>query len=79
MTINGRRKFRSTTGKRYLVTDLYKQDMRDGYRYYMMVANNAGNYKICYSSMLEILKFRTIKEAQRYVRDWEFIIKTCDF
>lgn len=81
MTINGRRKFRSNAGKRYMVTDLYKQDTEAGkYRYYMMVAGGPGkNYKICYGSMLNMLKFRTIKEAQRYVRDWECVIQTCDF
>ena len=79
MTINGRRAFRSDSGKRYLVTDLYKQDLEPGkgYRYYMMVAENANaTYRICYNLSLKMLKFSTIKEAQKYVRDWEGIIQT---
>lgn len=79
MTINGRRTFRSKENRRYRVVDLYKQDRvaDPDKRYYMLVSEpNSDHYKVCLSYSLDMLKFETIKEAQRYVRDWEFAIQT---
>lgn len=80
MTINGRRTFRSNSGKRYMVENLLRQDKAKypEYRYYMMVADKPdGIYRCCCDLDLSMLKFKTIKEAQRYVRDSELLIQVC--
>ena len=74
MTINGNRQFRYN-GKRYLVQDLPKADVVDGRKYYITVFEN-GRWKIAYAFGVDIQKFATIKDAQRYVRDWDFTLET---
>lgn len=78
MTINGRRRFMSNTGRRYIVQNLMKQDREryPGKNYYMLVAEKGSSrYKVCLGYTLNMELFTTIKEAQRYVRDWEFTIQ----
>ena len=80
MTINGRRTFRSAESKKkYWVVDMCKRDKPKypGKRYCLQVAEpGSDRYKLCCDYLLDTLKFETIKEAQRYVRDWEFTIQT---
>ena len=69
MTVNGRRRFVSNTGKRYYVSDMCKQDIRGE-------VEKDGRQRLCYGPFLELLKFKTIKEAQRYVLYNEIAIET---
>lgn len=77
MTINGRRKFVSNTGKKYMVTDMYKADMEryPGKKYNMCLIEENDRMTICRDSFLDPLKFETIKEAQRYVMMAEVCIE----
>lgn len=74
MTINGQRRF-SFNGKKYFIQDLPKADVVDGRKYYITVYEN-GWWKIAYAFGVDIQKFETIKDAQRYVRDWDFTLET---
>ena len=75
MTVNGRRKFVSNTGKRYYVSDMCKQDIKGNQKYNLEVEKD-GRFRLCYGPFLELLKFETIKEAQRYVLFNEIAIET---
>lgn len=75
MTVNGRRKFVSNTGKRYFVCDMCKQDIRGEEKYNLEVEKDRKS-RLCYGPFLELLKFKTIKEAQRYVLYNEIAIET---
>lgn len=75
MTVNGRRRFVSDTGKRYYVIDMCKQDIRGEEKYNLEVEKD-GRSRLCYGPFLELLKFKTIKEAQRYVLYNEIAIET---
>ena len=75
MTVNGRRRFVSNTGKRYYVCDMCKQDIKGEERYNLEVEKD-GRYRLCYGSFFELLKFKTIKDAQRYVLWNEIAIET---
>ena len=75
MTVNGRRRFVSNTGKRYYVSDMCKQDIRGEEKYNLEVEKD-GRSRLCYGPFLELLKFKTIKEAQRDVLYNEIAIGT---
>ena len=75
MTVNGRRRFVSNTGKRYYVCDMRKQDIKGEERYNLEVEKD-GRYRLCYGPFIELLKFKTIKDAQRYVLWNEIAIET---
>lgn len=66
MTINGRRKFVGNDGRKYYVQDLCKQDKVDDLKY-MLTVDIDGRNKLCYDPWLRMLKFATIKNAQRFV------------
>lgn len=75
MTINGNRRF-NYNGKKYFIQDLPKQDRVDGKKYFITFEQN-GFFKVAYNNITwNIEKFRTIKEAQRYVRDLDFLLDT---
>lgn len=75
MTINGKRDF-TYNGKKYHIQDLPKQDRTDGMKYCICFVIN-GLYRLAYNNIgWNIEKFATIKDAQRYVRDWDFILDT---
>ena len=75
MTINGQRRF-NHNGRRYLVQDLPKQDRRGKEKYFLTFEVN-GFWKTAYNNIgWNIEHFNTIKDAQRYVRDWDFILDT---
>lgn len=77
MTINGRRNF-VYNGKKYYVQDNPKKGrQRETDNYYLMEVEESGTMEILYEKIgWEIPKFETIKEAQRYVRDWDFMLET---
>lgn len=75
MTINGNRRF-NYNGKRYLIQDLPKQDRTGNNKYYITLEVN-GIWKIAYNvTGWTLEKFATIKDAQRYVRNWDFLLDT---
>lgn len=76
MTINGNRRF-NYNGKKYLIQDLPKQDRTDGKKYFITVDAGDGFFKIAYNvTGWTMEKFSTIKDAQRYVRNWDFLLDT---
>ena len=77
MTINGRRNF-TNNGRKYYVQNNQKKDRKNkNDKYYLMEVMPSGRMKILYERYgWEIPKFETIKEAQRYVRDWDFMLET---
>lgn len=77
MTINGRRNF-TNNGRRYYVQNNPKYGRkRETDNYYLTEADESGTMKILYENIgWEIPKFETIKEAQRYVRDCDFMLET---
>lgn len=52
-----------------------KQDIRGEEKYNLEVEKD-GRQRLCYGPFLELLKFKTIKEAQRYVLYNEIAIET---
>ena len=75
MTINGNRRF-NFNGKRYFIQDLPKQDREYGKKYFITFDVN-GIWKTAYNNICwNIEKFATIKDAQRYVRNWDFLLDT---
>ena len=76
MTINGKRIF-TYNGRKYNVQNLLKADKRnDKEKYYLQIEVN-GFWKTAYNNIgWGVEHFTTIKEAQRYVRDWDFILDT---
>ena len=76
MTINGKRNFKYN-GKQYQVVDLMKADRENGKKYAVAIVNENGFARLAYNIFgWELEKFSTIKEAQRYVRDWDFALDT---
>ena len=76
MTIDGRRVF-TYNGRKYMVQNLQQADKRnDKEKYYLTVECN-GFWKTAYNNIgWDVEHFNTIKDAQRYVRDWDFILDT---
>ena len=75
LTINGRRQFRYN-GRKFYVTDLLKADRTDGRKYYVQEVGEDGRFHIMYNALgCEIEKFATIKDAQRFVRNWDFLMR----
>lgn len=73
MTINGKRDF-TFNGKKYHVQDLPKQDRADGMKYCICFVIK-GFYVLAYNKLgWNIEKFASIKDAQRYVRDYDFFL-----
>lgn len=68
LKIDGRRTF-VYNNKHYRIQNLPAKDRTDGKKYYITVLNN--NIYMCCYMMGELPKFKTIKDAQRYVRDWD--------
>lgn len=64
MTVNGRRRFVSNTGKRYYVIDMCKQDIRGEEKYNLEVEKD-GRSRLCYGPFLELLKFKTMRLSLR--------------
>ena len=75
MTINGNRRF-NYNGRRYLIQDLPRQD-RTGNNKYFITFEKDGIFQTAYNNIVwNIEKFATIKDAQRYVRNWDFLLDT---
>lgn len=73
MTINGKRDF-TFNGKKYHVQDLPKQDRTEGKKYCICFVIK-GFYVLAYNKIgWNIEKFASIKDAQRYVRDYDFLL-----
>lgn len=67
MIINGKRKF-NYNGRRYLI-------QKDPKGYYITAETDNGTYGLLYNIYnWNIEYFKTIKDAQRYVRDWDFVL-----
>ena len=81
MTINGKRNFKFN-GKKYQVMNMYEADRKNPEinkdpknKYSLAVADENGIWRNCVSRYnLDGVFFKTIKEAQRYVRDWDFTL-----
>lgn len=65
MKINGTRKFKGTDGKRYFVQNSCKSDCGKGK--YILTMQEGDFYKICYDNFMNVMYFKTIKDAQREV------------
>lgn len=75
MTINGKREF-TYNGNKYRIQDACKADIVDGKKYFVTFLKN-GFYETAYNKLgYEIDFFKTIKDAQRYVRDNDFLLDT---
>ena len=76
MTINGRRNF-TYNGKKYRVMNLCKQDLEGNRKYFVSILQSNGFYSPAHNvAGWDLVKFETIKDAQRYVRDWDFMLDT---
>lgn len=75
MTINGRRNF-TYKGRKFYVQDNPKRGRKnDDDNYFLSEEWENGMLYILYERYsYDIPKFKTIKDAQRYVRDYEFLI-----
>ena len=69
MTVNGRRRFVSNTGKRYYVSDMCKQDIRGEEKYNLEVEKD-GRQRLCYGPFLELLKPNRIYIVKGYLTDY---------
>lgn len=79
MCINGKREF-SFNGRRYRVFDLSSREKAvSGKKYGLMFKPDGDDfYHIAQTAAgFEVLMFSTIKEAQRYVEGWDFMITNC--
>lgn len=66
----------SFSGVRYHVSDLPMADReRTGFRYCLDIISPDGRWDLAHdTASWEMLKFKTIKDARRWVRDWYFMI-----
>lgn len=76
MTINGRRRF-CFNGRKYYIANTLKADMKsEKDKYYICEVDQDGITQILYDSLgWEIRKFETVKEAQRFVRNWDWMLE----
>lgn len=77
MTINGKRNF-THNGKKYYIADLPQadRDKSEGDKYYITIVED-DRYRIAFNNIgWNVERFKTIKDAQRYVRDWDFLLAT---
>lgn len=76
MRIDGRRRFKYN-GRKYQIMNLPKADMEGKKKYYIAFVVEGGFYKVAYNNICwNMEKFETIKEAQIYVRNWDFLLDT---
>ena len=62
--------------RKFRVADLPKADRTDGKKYMIQEITKDGSCSIMYNSInWEMLKFPTIKEARRWISDWEWCTK----
>lgn len=63
--------------RRFHVADLPKADQKDGEKYMIQeITKDGSSCNIMYNSInWEMLKFPTIKEARRWISDWEWCTK----
>ena len=63
-------------GRKFRVSNLLKADMKDGNKYMLDEIREGGRTELMYNSVgWELLKFKTIKDARKWVRDWEWCTK----
>lgn len=73
MKLNSNRNFRGLDGKRYQVNN---QPGKCEKKYVLRVFKN-GWWELCFNSITQdVLQFATIRDAQKYVRDWSNCITT---
>lgn len=73
--INGNKVFR-WNGRSYLAQKLEERDKEAGKKYYLTIKDD-GHYKpIVDVTNYNLLKFKSIPEAQRYIRSWDFMTTT---
>jgi len=65
MTINGNRRFRGNDGHTYLVQNAPACEVYKGK--YILTRDVGGFWRLCHDSLLDVLHFASIKDAQRYV------------
>ena len=62
--------------RKFRVADLPKADQSDNKKYMIQEITKDGSSNLMYNSIgWELLKFPTIKEARRWIRDWEWCTK----
>lgn len=63
-------------GRKFHVANLYKADEKDGNKYMLEEITKDGRMELMHNSIgWELLKFKTIKDARAWVRDWEWCTK----
>lgn len=79
LRITSNRNF-SYAGVRYYVSNTCRQDAGpEGFRYNLNIVDPDGSLSLaCDAISWETLKFKTIKDARRWVRDWFWNIKKWD-
>lgn len=74
MIITGRRNF-THNGKKYRVENLRKEDAEPGKKY-MITAWEDDQWKVMYAAGWYLRQFATIKEAQCYVVEYSYVLKS---
>lgn len=76
LRITSNRNF-SYAGVRYHVSDLCRQDAGpEGFRYCLDIVDPDGGLHLAHDGISwDLLKFKTIKDARRWVRDWFWNVK----
>lgn len=71
----------SYEGVRYHVSDLCKADAGpENYKYCLDIVDPDGSYSLAHDGITwQLLKFKTIKDARRWVRDWYWNVKRSPF
>lgn len=60
-------------GRKYHVSDLPKSDQKDGNKYCIDEVMKDGRFELMHCSIgWDLLKFKTIKDARRWIRDWDW-------
>lgn len=81
LTINSGRYF-TFNNRRYAVCDLNTNNGKDenGNKYYLQEILPGDKWRILYNNLCwEMVKFKTIKAARRYVRDWDFLLSPLEW
>lgn len=77
MTINGNRKFNFNGKSYYVQTNPKSNRESENDNYYLTLVTDSGMSLVLYNCCgWDVPKFKTIKEAQKYVVDWEFVLVT---
>lgn len=60
-------------GRKFMVGNLCKADIKDGKKYCLYEVEKDDSLELMHNSIgWDLLKFKTIKDARRWVRDWDW-------